>query len=161
MILAADDIEAIAAGAAASPSALFAAIEGVARRRLDASLVTAMRHHQAEAQVERLYSSNIAAYPVGGRKTKRDTAWSRRVLAEHRVMVNSGDDALREAFDDHATIFALGIHSIVNVPLVSEGACVGTLNISRAKAEWIADEVALARALGLAALAAVLMLSQR
>ena len=121
MILSADDIEALAAAAAASPAALFEAIHQVARRRLDASLVTAMRHHAAESQVERLYSSNTTAYPVGGRKTKRDTTWSRKVLAEHRVVVSSGDDALREAFDDHATIFALGIHSIVNVPLVSEG----------------------------------------
>ncbi len=117
-----------------------------------------MRHHEAASQVERLYSSNTAAYPVGGRKTKRDTAWSRKVLVEHRVVVNTGDNALREAFDDHAIIFGLGIHSIVNVPLVSEGKCLGTLNISRAKADWSEDEVALARALGLAALAAVLML---
>ena len=55
---------------------------------------------------------------------------------------------------------ALGIHSIVNVPLVSEGMCLGTLNISRAKAEWSKDEIALARALGLMALAAVLMLAK-
>lgn len=158
MILQSDDIEALAAGAATSAAALFEAIHQVARRRLEASLVTAMRHHAAQAQVERLYSSNTTAYPVGGRKTKRDTAWSRKVLHEHRVVVSAGDDALREAFDDHAAIFGLGIHSIVNVPLVSEGTCVGTLNISRAKAEWSEDEVAMARALGLAALAAVLML---
>jgi len=156
-ILSKDDVETLAAGAAASPAALFVAINDVARRRLDASLVTTMRHHQAESQVERLYSSNTDAYPVGGRKTKRDTAWARRVLVEHRVVVNAGDDALREAFDDHATIFGLGIHSIVNVPLVAEGTCVGTLNISRAKADWSMDDVALARALGLAALGAVLM----
>lgn len=156
--LQADDIDALAAGAAKSPAALFDAIHQVARRQLDASLVTAMRHHAQEAQVERLYSSNTAAYPVGGRKTKRDTAWGRQVLAEHRVVVSAGDDALRAAFDDHAAIFGLGIHSIVNVPLVSVGTCVGTLNISRAKAAWSEDEVATARALGLAALAAVLML---
>ena len=158
MILAADDIATLAAGAAASPTALFEAIESVARRRLGASLVTAMRHHVTESQVERLYSSNTDAYPVGGRKTKRDTEWSRKVLVGHRVVVNAGDDALREAFDDHATIFALGIHSVVNVPLVSQSMCVGTLNISRAQTEWSKDEVALARALGIAALAAVLMM---
>ena len=158
MALTADDIETLAAGAGHSPAALFAAIHQVARRRLDATLVTVMRHHAAEAQVERLYSSNEAAYPVGGRKHKRDTAWSRKVLIEQQVAVNAGDDALRAAFHDHTTILGLGIHSIVNVPLVSEGDCAGTLNISRAKAEWGNDEVALARALGIAALAGVLML---
>ena len=150
-----DDCETLRAGAVKSPVALFAAIEQVARRRLDAMLVTVMRHHAAESQVERLYSSDEQAYPVGGRKLKRDTAWSRRVLVEHQVVVNAGDDALREAFDDHVTIFGLGIHSIVNVPLVSKGQCVGTLNISRAKTDWSDDEAAIARALGLAALAGV------
>ena len=48
MALTADDIEALAAGAGHSPAALFAAIHQVARRRLDATLVTVMRHHAAE-----------------------------------------------------------------------------------------------------------------
>lgn len=157
-MLAADDIESLAAGAAQSPKALFGAIDQVARRRLGATLVTAMRHHAAEMQVERIYSSDERAYPVGGRKLKRDTAWSRKVLAGHELAVNAGDDAIRAAFDDHATIFGLGIHSIVNVPLVSEGRCVGTLNLSRPKAEWDKSEITLARALGIVALAAVLMM---
>jgi GAF domain-containing protein len=116
-----------------------------------------MRHDAMESTVERLYSSNPQAYPVGGKKVKRDTAWGRKVLTEHRVLVSAGDEGLRESFDDYATIIALGLHSCVNVPLVSEGKCVGTMNVSRAQAEWNDDEIALVRALGLAALAGVLM----
>ena len=156
-MLNADDVETLSAGAAKSPAALFRAIEDVATRRVDAGLVTMMRHDAAAATVERLYSSNRQAYPVGGKKVKRDTAWGRKVLTEHRVLVSAGDEGLRESFDDHATIIGLGLHSCVNVPLVSEGKCVGTLNISRAQAEWNDDEIALVRALGLAALAGVLM----
>ena len=158
MALTADDIEALAAGAAKSPAALFAAIHQVARRRLDAGLVTAMRHDEAASTVERIYSSNEQAYPVGGRKLKRDTGWSRKVLVEHRVLVNAGDDDIRESFDDHAIIFGLGLHSCVNVPLVSDGKCIGTLNVLNARAAWSDDEVAVARALGIAALAGVLMM---
>jgi GAF domain-containing protein len=158
-VLTNEDIETLAAGAAKSPAALYEAINQVAIRRLGAGLVTSMRHHAAEQQVERLYSSNTAAYPVGGRKQKRDTAWGRKVLTEHQVLLSAGDEQLKESFDDHATIIGLGLHSCLNVPLVSEGRCIGTLNISRAKAEWSADEIALARALGLAALSAVLMLT--
>jgi len=152
------DIDALAAGAATSPAVLFAAIAEVARRRLDAGLVTAMRHDEAAATVERIYSSNEQAYPVGGRKLKRDTGWSRKVLVEHRVLVNAGDDDIRESFDDHAIIFGLGLHSCVNVPLVSGGKCIGTLNVLAGRAQWRDDEVALVRALGIAALAGVLML---
>ena len=153
-----DDIEALSAGAGQSPQALFEAIAQVAARRVNAGLVTAMRHHAAEQQVERLYSSNTQAYPVGGRKQKRDTGWSRKVLAEHQVLLSAGDDGIRESFEDHAIIFGLGLHSCVNVPLVSQGQCVGTLNVLRAQADWNADEIAVARALGLAALAGVLMM---
>lgn len=157
-MLGADDIEALAAGAANSPTALFEAIAEVATRRVDAGLVTAMRHDEAASTVERVYSSDPQAYPVGGRKLKRDTGWSRKVLLEHRVLVNAGDDAIRESFEDHAVIFGLGLHSCVNVPLVSAGKCIGTLNVLAARANWSDDEVVIVRALGLAALAGVLAL---
>ena len=157
MVLNADDVETLSAGAAKSPTALFRAIEDVATRRVDAGLVAMMRHDAFASTVERLYSSNPQVYPVGGKKTKRDTAWGRKVLTEHRVLVSAGDEGLRQSFDDHATIIGLGLHSCVNVPLVGEGKCVGTMNISRAQAEWNDDEIALVRALGLVALAGVLM----
>ena len=156
MTLSKDDVETLACGAAKSPAALFAAVHEVAARRVGAGLVTVMR--AAETEVERLYSSNEPAYPVGGRKPKRDTGWSRKVLAEHRVLVSAGDDAIRDSFDDHAIIFGLGLHSCVNVPLVSEGQCIGTLNVLRARPDWSEDDVALVRALGLAALSGVLAL---
>jgi len=160
MLLNADDVETLSAGAAKSPTALFKAIEDVAMRRLDAGLVTMMRHDAVESTVERLHSSNSQAYPVGGKKAKRDTAWGRKVLTEHRVLVSAGDAGLRESFDDHATIIGLGLHSCVNVPLVSEGRCVGTLNVCAERSAWSDDEVTLMRALGLAALAGVLMITK-
>jgi GAF domain-containing protein len=157
-MLNAEDVETLTAGAGQSPAALFRAIEDVATRRLNAGLVTMMRHDAATSTVQRLHSSNHQAYPVGGKKAKRDTDWGRKVLTEHRVLVSVGDDALCESFDDHATIIRLGLHSCVNVPLVSAGKCIGTLNISRTQAQWNDDEIALVRALGLAALAGVLMM---
>src|SRR5436853_2075043 len=157
-MLHAEDIEALAAGAAKSPEALFAAIAEVARQRVDAGLVTAMRHDEAASTVERIYSSNEQAYPVGGRKEKKESDWSRHVLVEHRVLVSAGDDAIRKHYNDHAIIFGLGLHSCVNVPLVCAGKCIGTLNVLRAQAEWSEDQIAIARALGIAALAGALMM---
>lgn len=153
-----DDIETLVAAAGTSPQALFAAIAAVATRRVKAGLVTAMRHDTAASTVQRLYSSNPDAYPVGGKKQKRDTAWGRQVLTEHRVLVSAGDDAIKASFDDHATILGLGLHSCVNVPLVSQSDCLGTLNVLRARPDWTEDEVSIVRALGLSALTAVLML---
>jgi GAF domain-containing protein len=152
------EIDELSAAAAASPRALFEAIHAIAVHRLNAGLVTAMRYDQPNETVERLYSSNEAAYPVGGRKPKRDTSWGRHVLVERRVLLSAGDDAIREGFPDHAIIFGLGLHSCLNIPLVSGGRCVGTLNVLRAATAWGDEEIALVRALALAALAAVLAL---
>jgi GAF domain-containing protein len=156
MPLDATDIETLSAGAGQSPAALFAAIAKTAKRRLDAGLVTAMRYDEPQQMVERLYSSNPDAYPIGGRKLKRDSDWSQHVLVERRVLISAGDDAIRKHYVDHPTIFDLGLHSCVNVPLVSKGECVGTLNVLRARPDWNDDDVALTRVLGLAALVAVL-----
>ena len=153
-----DDIEALSAGAAKSPAALFAAIADAARQRVDAGLVTAMRHDEAAATVERIYSSNEQAYPVGGRKVKQESDWSRHVLTDHRVLVSAGDDLIRKHYNDHAIIFGLGLHSCVNVPLVSHGKCIGTLNVLRAQAAWRENDIALVRALGIAALGGALMM---
>ena len=158
MTLSADEIEALSAGAATSAAALFEAITQVAALRVNAGLVTAMRHDEAASSVERVYSSNPQAYPVGGRKLKQDSDWSRHVLVEHRVLVSAGDDAIRKHYNDHAIIFGLGLHSCVNVPLVSSGKCIGTLNVLRAQAEWSEEQIALARTLGIAALAGALMM---
>jgi GAF domain-containing protein len=153
------EIDALSAGVATSPDALFNAVHDIAEHRLGAGLVTAMRYDEPNATVERLYSSNLAAYPVGGRKLKRDSAWSRHVLVEQRVLLSAGDDAIREAYVDHPTIFGLGLHSCVNVPLVCSGKCVGTMNVLRAEPQWSDADIALTRALALPVLAGVLALT--
>jgi GAF domain-containing protein len=157
-MLKADDIDALATGAGQSPEALFGAIAQIAKQRVDAGLVTAMRHDEAASTVERIYSSNAAAYPVGGRKVKQDSDWSRHVLVERKVLISAGDDLIRKHYNDHAIIFGLGLHSCVNVPLVSGGKCIGTLNVLAARPDWNDEQVAAVRALGIAALAGVLMM---
>jgi hypothetical protein len=82
----------------------------------------------AAMQVQRVYSSNPLAYPVGGRKSKQDTAWGRQVLMDGKPLVCEGDAAIARMFEDHATILGLGLHASINAPVLSENACVGVLN---------------------------------
>src|SRR5260370_40741135 len=100
-----------------------------------------MRVHEAASEVERIYSSNPAAYPVGGRKEKRGTPWSRVVLDRGEVFLARNADEVREAFSDYALIFSLGIGSIMNIPIAYRGLRLGTINISQ-DAEWITDKLA-------------------
>ena len=140
-----------------TPAALFAALAAVAAQALGCALFTAMRFDAAAGEVERLYSTNQEAYPVGGRKTKRDTPWASLVLGERRVFVGTGDAAIRGAFDDHAKILGLGLHSIINVPVVLAGTCVGTVNFLMCRDVVAPADVAVAEELGRVAAAAFRM----
>ncbi|MBU8536655.1 GAF domain-containing protein [Falsiroseomonas tokyonensis] len=133
----------------ARPLALLRAADEIGRQAMGHRLCTAMRFDAAAMTVRRLYSSDPESYPVGGTKPKRDTAWGRHVLLERRVFVGEGADAITEFFDDHALILGLGLRSIVNVPILHGGVCLGTVNFlwaeERVRPEWRA----LAELLGL------------
>jgi hypothetical protein len=124
------------------PAVLYAAIDTLVQEVIGHRLFTLMRVHEASSEVERIYSSNTAAYPVGGRKEKRGTPWSRAVLDRGEVFVARTPDEVRAAFSDYALIFSLGIGSIMNVPLACLGKRLGTMNISH-EAGWFTDEDAL------------------
>lgn len=117
-----------AAHAAADMPAVFAAVDAYAQTVLAHRLCTANRVDVDAMRVVRLYSSNPEAYPPGGSKEKAGTPWGQRVLRDHEVFVGEGVDAIRAFFDDHDAIARLGLRSVINVPVVHAGRCVGTLN---------------------------------
>lgn len=93
-------------------------------------------------QVQRVYSSNPSAYPVAGRKTKRDTEFGRRVLIEGKPLCCEGDAQIARIFDDHQTIRGLGLHSAINAPVVGEGGrVVGVLNFLAAGEQVTSDQL--------------------
>src|SRR5690606_28555639 len=89
------------------PQKLFAAVDRYAQGVLRQALCTVNRFDAHNERVLRLYSSNPAAYPVGGSKDKSGTAWGRHVLHERRIYVGEGVEAIRESFDDFEAIFSL------------------------------------------------------
>ena len=143
----------------ASVQAAFAAIDAHAHDVLGHTLCTINRHDAAQMRVVRLYSSNPAAYPPGGSKDKRGTAWGNHVLLECKLFVGEGEAAIREFFNDHDAIRELGLQSVINVPVVHDGACLGTVNFLMPRAALSAADIAAARLAGLLALPAFLTLS--
>jgi hypothetical protein len=139
--LTANDLAAVAALAARphAPAELYAAVDALVMRTIGHKLFTLMRVHEAEQEVERLYSSNTAAYPVGGRKQKKDTPWGRIVLDRGEVFIAHTPEEIRAAFDDHALIFSLGVGTIMNVPIGHNGRRLGTMNVSH-DAHWFRPE---------------------
>ena len=109
--------------------ALLDRIERASRDSVGHALFTITRFDPATLEVERVHSSNPSTYPIGGRKQKRDTEFSRRILLRGETVVCEGDAGIAALFDDHALIRSLGLHSSINVPVLSsDGSCVGVVN---------------------------------
>jgi hypothetical protein len=111
------------------PPPIFRAVETLSAAVIGHRLFTIMRFDAARAEVERVHTSMPTVYPVGGRKAKKDTPWSDHTLRDMQVFRASGADAIRSAFDDHTTIASLGLESVLNIPLVLAGRCIGTMNL--------------------------------
>jgi GAF domain-containing protein len=111
-----------------------------------------MRYLAASDEVERVYTTDAASYPTGGRKLKRDTAWSRQVLGAGEPYFANDERGIRAAFDDADKILALGLGAVINVPVRDRGRIVGTLNFLRETGGYSAGDVP--QALALAPLAA-------
>jgi len=140
---------------AASPLATFDAVGDAALQLLGPGLLTINAWHADAAQIERLWSSDPAAYPVGGRKSKGDSPWRRQLLERGEVFVGEGDEALAAVFDDIETIRSLGCTAVVNVPLCRAGRVIGTFNYLADRSVWSGSELAALRVLASLAAQAV------
>ena len=122
-------------------------IDGVRRRLLGDGLLTVNVDASPPdprdgdtIELQRVWTSDAAAYPVGGRKRKTMTPWTRQLLRGGELFVGEGDAVLREVFDDHARIASLGLHAVLNVPLLDAGRCLATFNVLGSRPRWLPQE---------------------
>jgi GAF domain-containing protein len=141
--LALDDVARIMELAATTKDAeaTYAAVDALTQRVIGHKLFTVMRHLPETAEVERVYSSNIAAYPLAGRKPKQGTPWGAAVLDRGEIFIAADAAGVHAAFTDHALIAQLGISSILNVPLRHRGRVLGTMNVSHDAGHFTPDTV--------------------
>jgi len=111
------------------PLGICRALEQLSAESIGHRLFTVMRFDDTRDEVQRIHSSLPAHYPVGGRKKKKETAWADRVLREMNVFRGTDAADIRSVFDDHEKILGLGLGSVLNVPVVFAGRCLGTMNL--------------------------------
>lgn len=140
---------AAALASAERTQAVLRAVETIAVNRMDVSVFSASKC-LAGFELERIYSSRPELYPVGARKSKRQTTWADRVIRDRQVFVGEGPLAMAAAFDDQEMAEA-GIRSIINVPIVLLDACVGVLNFASDFDRISPAQVMLGRFLGVVA----------
>jgi hypothetical protein len=155
------DIAAVQAAIAGkhAPNEPYRMVEELTQRVFGHRLFTVMRHRETSAEVERVYSNNVEAYPVGGRKRKLGTRWGEKVLDRGEIFIAANRDELREAFPDYELIFSLGISSIMNVPISFGGGVLATMNISGEAGQYRDADAPSAKMIG-ALLVPVLLASE-
>jgi GAF domain-containing protein len=121
------------------PHAICRALEKLTEAVIGHRLFTVMRFDSSRSEVQRIHTSQPQAYPVGGRKQKKATAWADQVLGQMQVFRGTSPADIVAAFDDHETILGLGLGSVLNIPVVFEGRCVGTMNLLH-QAGWYRSE---------------------
>lgn len=109
---------------------LFDAVYRLASEVIGCRLFTIMSFDATRFEVERLFSNRHDLYPPSGRKKKAGSAWGDQVLTRSTPFLGTDRDAIRMNFDDHQTLFDMGLGSILNIPVAYDGRCVGTMNLT-------------------------------
>lgn len=109
---------------------IHAAVEEVAREVCGFELFTILKYVDDATAVERVYSSDEVAYPVGGRKTLSSISMNHRAMDQGAVFLAANREEIRQTYPDHELIFSLGITAILNAPIHYLGRRLGTLNLS-------------------------------
>jgi hypothetical protein len=131
---------------ASGPPALYARIDRAVQALHGHRLFTLLVVVEGGAEVERIYSSDPAAYPLTGRKPMGPTPWGDHVIKGLQPWHGRTMADIRWAFPDHALIESLGCGSCINIPVIAFGRMIGTMNVldaENAYDETVVDALAL------------------
>jgi hypothetical protein len=109
----------------------FEEVYASARDTVGVRLFTASVIADAGTSMARIYTTHPEVYPVGGKKTlagDTNPVWLEQVFKGQQAFLGADTEAVRAFFFDSATIESLGCGAIVNVPVVSHGETIGSMN---------------------------------
>ncbi len=129
--LASDDVTKIVAHleTAQSPLEILQQVGSLCSPVLGAKGYTMFRYLHASGEVERIHSSDLKAYPVGGRKRTEDYPQSQAILAKGQVYIARDEAEIRQTYRDADLIVSIGVTSIMNVPVRLLGKNIGAINV--------------------------------
>jgi hypothetical protein len=152
-----NDLDLDLLAACATPGEGMAAIDALRRRIAPQSIfsiqqnVTTARDAAGEVLLRRFHSSEAESFPVNGAKRKTRTPWTECLFVEGRAFIGEGEQVLAQHFDDFEQMRAMGLRSVINVPLMQGTLCYATFNVFGTRDRWLPGEVLGIRLLALAA----------
>ncbi|WP_109477114.1 GAF domain-containing protein [Paraburkholderia sp. C35] len=115
---------------------VYRAIDRALQRIAGHKLLTILTYDDAVTEAERLYSSD-ETYPVGARNLIASSTWADSVVRDGVAYVAHRVEDLRRVFDQHESLAALGLGSVVNLPVRWRGRTVGTLNMLAEEGRYV------------------------
>ena len=122
------------------PDVIFTALDALTKSLVGHQLFTLL--YVDGDEVARVYSNRPAEYPVSGRKPMGKTPWGDLVLKRRKPYLGRDKQGIRWAFFDHALIESMGLGSVINIPVVYDGVCLGTMNLLDAEYHYRPEHVA-------------------
>jgi hypothetical protein len=114
-------------GQPGQPQTLYAALDRATKAVAGHQLFTLL--YVDGDEVVRTYSNRPAEYPVSGRKPMGKTPWGDHVIHGAKPYLGRDKAGIRWAFFDHALIESMGLGSSINIPVIYDGRCIGTMNL--------------------------------
>ncbi|MDE2384481.1 MAG: GAF domain-containing protein [Alphaproteobacteria bacterium] len=130
--------------AAAKGEAAWDALMPLCQRVVGAKLFTVMTVDNALGLARRAYTNDASAYPVSGTKPIHRDRWFDTVHGQQRSFVANTLADIATVFPDHELIGKLGCGSVINLPVVVDGAVVATINMLDVEHHYTPARVALA-----------------
>ncbi|MDQ0314951.1 GAF domain-containing protein [Amorphus orientalis] len=138
------------------PVPTFQTADQIAAEYLGHRLFTILAFRAEAGEVERIYSSRPAEYPLLGRKKMGPTPWGDVVLKGGKPWFGASADDIRWAFPDHELILSLGCETILNAPVRFDGRTLGVISVLDAPQAYDASDLALVQFLAPALVPALL-----
>jgi hypothetical protein len=130
----------------------FDTVAEICKKAYGYRLFTILRWCRDTGEIERIYTSNAADYPLGGRKPMGPTPWGAVVLTGGRAWVGNGRDTIQWAFPDSVLMAELGCDGCACAPVLINGETVGLISMADAEGRYTSADLD-----GLSALASLLV----
>lgn len=109
---------------------------------LGTRLFTVTVQDEAQGLARRAYTSHPVEYPVSGTKPLTRDGWYDHCIGGQQTFVANTTPEFAKYFFDHALITSLGLGSCINIPVVSAGHVLGTVNLLAEEQHFTPDRLA-------------------
>ena len=114
---------------ATTADAAWSALQKLCEATVGCKLFTVMTVDNVAGLARRAFSNQPKAYPASGTKPIHRNRWFIIVHDEKRSFVANTLTEIATVFPDHELIGALGLGSVLNLPVVQQGEVVATINL--------------------------------